>query len=194
MANTPTTKPAERLTEDEIRQLVQRAEQGDVSALPALRTLLDESPAVWQQYGDLALQSECSLIRLVAGQNGMMSECLVRKLATMKAELAGASPSPLERLLAERIAACWLQTAYFDAVIAQSGGVSPVKAAELRQMQDAGHRRFLSGARTLATIRKLLRPVPSALDLLSQPVAETNGRARSQRFRLDALAGRGDNN
>jgi len=188
MTNMPTTKPAERLSEDEIRQLVQRAEQGDVTALPALRTLLDESPAVWNEYGNLALQAECSLVKLASGSNLMMSESLIRKLATMKAELAGPSPSPLEKLLSERIVACWLHVSYFDAVIAQTHGVSAVKANELRRMQDSAHRRFLTATKTLATIRKLLRPAPSVLDLLNKQVPETNGKVQSRRFTLAAMA------
>src|SRR5262245_30801518 len=108
---------AEKLTEDQIQQLVQRAEQGDLTVLPALRKLLDETPAFWEDYGSIALQAECSMVQLAAGSNVMMSESLVRKLAAMKTELAGASATPLERLLAERIAACWLYVSYCDAIL-----------------------------------------------------------------------------
>jgi hypothetical protein len=39
---------------DELRQTVRRAEEGDPSVLPVLRRLLDEHPAVWRRYGNLA--------------------------------------------------------------------------------------------------------------------------------------------
>lgn len=187
MAKVLENKTQERPTEEQIQQLVQRAEQGDQTVLPALRKLLDESPAVWNEYGNLALQAECSLVKLAAGSNLMLSESLVRKLAALKSDIAGPSPSPLERLLSERIAACWLQTAYFDAVIAQAHGVSRLKNNELRKLQDSSHRRFLTATKTLATVRRLLRPPLTTLDLLGRPKPEANGSTQNKRLRPDPI-------
>src|SRR5688500_4628970 len=119
------SKMAEHPAGEELARLLQRAEQGDKSVLPALRKAPGANSAIWQSYGDLGLHAEASLVQLAADSNLLMAECLVRRLAELKQELAGPSPGPLERLLAERVAACWLQVTYLEAVCAQAKGVRP---------------------------------------------------------------------
>ena len=46
----------------------------------------------------------------------------------MKDELCGDAASPLDRLLVERVTASWLQTAYFDALVAQAAGANEATA------------------------------------------------------------------
>jgi hypothetical protein len=86
----------------------------------------------------------------------------------MKDELGGESPSPLETLLAARVAMTWMETAYFDTLIAQSAGASEARLKMLRDQQDAAHRRHLSAIKTLATVRKLLTPAASPLEIASR--------------------------
>jgi hypothetical protein len=136
---------------------------------------------LWQTYGDLALQAEGALVRVAAGSNLLLAESLLFKLRELKAELGGASPSPLERLLIARVAATWLQTAYFDGLLAQAAGAGEARLKVLRQQQDAAHRRHLAGIKQLALVRKLLRPAPSPLELLRAPVGETSAPAATRR-------------
>src|SRR5262249_12071994 len=98
---------------------------------------------------------------------------------------AGPAASPLERLLAARVVACWLQVSYFDALVTQARDANPARAKLLLQQQDSAHRRQLSAARTLATVRKLLVPAPSPGEIATQL-----GRS-GQTFRCDrgAIAG-----
>ena len=53
----PTTEGREKMAEhpggEELARLLQRAEQGDLSALPALREVLDANAPLWREYGDL---------------------------------------------------------------------------------------------------------------------------------------------
>jgi hypothetical protein len=165
--NTKPPKP-EQPTQDDLTKLLKRAEQGDVTVLSELRKVLDGRPDLCETYGDLSLQAEAAMIKLAAGPNILLAETLVRKLAALKSEVAGASPSPLERLLAERIAACWLQVSYFDALLAQAGQASPARLKLLQQQQDAAHRRQLSALKTLAIIRKLLVPTPSPVEIATR--------------------------
>ncbi len=153
---------------EELARLLKQAEQGDLAVLPDLRAALDGNPHIWAQYGDLALQAEASLVKLASATNLLLSESLVRKLHVMKAELAGESPSPLVRLLAERASACWLQTAYFDALLAQSSGASEARLKMLQRERDAAHRRQLSALKTLATVKKLLMPPMSPIQIASR--------------------------
>src|SRR5690242_4848839 len=115
-----TDRPREMVLSNELRSLVERAEQGDASALPGLHEALDRVPALWGQYADLAAAAERAWVGLAAGDNLMLAESLTRKLASLRAELAGpGEPPPLERLLVARVAAGWLQVHYAEALFAQ---------------------------------------------------------------------------
>ena len=119
------TEPSEaeqRAEMDELAPLLKRAEAGDRSVLPQLQRALDGNPDLWRGYGDLAAHAEASLAMLAAGPNLLLAESLKRKLAALKAELGGESPSPLEKLLVERVTATWLQTNYHDGLLAQAAG------------------------------------------------------------------------
>ncbi len=157
---------------DRLRELVQRAQQGDASVLPELRRVLDANPALWQSWGDLARQAEAAWVRLLAGKDLALGECVQRKLEELRAELGGPEPSPLERLLVERVAACWLQTMYSDAVYAQSKEATPAVLRELMKRQESSQRRYLDAIKKLALVRKLLKPALSPLDLATRPVPE----------------------
>jgi hypothetical protein len=152
----------------ELAQLLKRAQAGDVSVLGALRQVLADNPDLWQGYGDLAAQAEAVLIRLAAGRDLLLTEALLRKLAALKQELGGESPTPLERLLIERVTACWLQVNYLDALVAQAQGSSPERMRMLQGQQDAAHRRHLSAIKTLATVRKLLTPALSPVQIATR--------------------------
>src|SRR5262245_53031389 len=86
---------------------------------------------------------------------------MLRKLELLRAELAGPSPSPVERLLVERAVACWLQVQDADVRYAQAqpGGPSTAHNEFLQRRMDRAHRRYLSALRTLALVRKLAVPV-----------------------------------
>jgi hypothetical protein len=142
-----------------MRRVLERAERGDRSALPALEMLLDATPEVWRAYGDLARVAEDAWVELVAGPNLLLKESLRRKLIEMKSELlSGAAASPLEHLLVGRVAAGWLQAAYADAAAAQLREKS-LDLAQLEQQQrrqERAQKGYLAAIRTLATVRKLL--------------------------------------
>jgi hypothetical protein len=155
---------------EDLRALVRRAEQGDTSVLPQLRRLLDETPALWEHYGDLARHAEQSWLALVSGPNLCLQESLQRQLGKLRAELAGETPTPLERLLVDRILACWLQVHYADAAFAQlkDKECRPAQLRSAAHLQDRAHHRYLTSIRQLATVRKLLRPPISPFDIATR--------------------------
>ena len=176
----------------QLARLLRRAEQGDLSSLPELRQALDSNANLWRHYGDLAAQAEASLILLAAGRNLLLAESLQRKLKALKDELGGESPSHLNRLLIERVTATWLQVSYYDGLLAQAKGASEAQAKMLQRQQDAAHRRHLTAVKTLATVRKLLKPTPSTLELLKYPVGRAAGDTGKPQLRPElgaALAG-----
>jgi hypothetical protein len=144
------------------------AEKGDRSVLPELSAALDADKRLWKTYGDLAAHAEAALGMLAAGNNLLLAESLKRTLSAMKTELGGQAPSPLERLLIERVTATWLQVNYFDGLVAQAKETKNAQWQLLQRHQDSAGRRHLAAIKALATIRKLLTPASSPLDIASR--------------------------
>jgi hypothetical protein len=176
MSTTTTTASKQDEILERLQRLVERAEKGDASVLGELRVALDANPWVWERYGDLAQQSQAAWLQLIAGSNLMLHEATSRKAAQLRAELAGPAPSSVERLLVERVIACWLQTNYADAAYAQLKGNTPALHTAALRRQGAAQQRYMQAMRTLVTIRKLLRPAPSPFELLNRPVTEAGAR------------------
>ena len=143
-----------------LSKLVDRTDKGDKAAVAELREFFDEAPSLWEQCGNLAVQAERAWVSLVDGGNPVVNEAFCKKLAKMRAELAGGESSPLERLLAERIAACWLQVQFADAKYAWSlnDGMSLEQGDYYQRCQERAHRRYISAIRALAQVRRLLAP------------------------------------
>ena len=172
MSTTTTAPPKQDEVLERLQRLVERAERGDESVLGELRAALDVNPWVWERYGDLAQQSQAAWLLLVAGRNLLLLESARRKAEQLRAELAGPAPSPLERLLIERIVATWLQVHYSDASYAQLKGTNPAQHTAALQRQNSAQQRYLQAVKALATVRKLLRPGLSPVDLALRPVPE----------------------
>ena len=175
-----------------LEELVGRAMRGDREVLPALRDALDRYPALAKQAGDLAARAEDAWLDLLAGQDLFTAEAVRRQLAALRAELAGPQPSPLERLVVDRIAACFLQLQYADVTYAQARdpGASVAALREMQRRQEGAERRYQAALRQLAVIRKLLRPALSPLQLALGPVGEDAAvpKARATRVTAPQLA------
>jgi hypothetical protein len=143
---------------DEMFEFLRRAETGDTSTLPVLRKILEGPGTVRTLGGDLAERAEKALIDAAAGKNLMFKEALTRKLEMLRAELAGANPTPVENLLVERIVMCWLQVQHAElSCVRHSADLSIAHYHQDRL--DRAHRRYLSALKTLALMRKLAVPV-----------------------------------
>ena len=104
---------SESLSREEFDELVERAEAGDVDALRQLRATLRERPEIWRRLGDLAEHVKSLLVDLTCGKSFLAKESLLLQLEDMERELlSGESTSPLERLLAQRVVASWLDLQY----------------------------------------------------------------------------------
>jgi hypothetical protein len=145
-----------------IVELIRRAEAGDEGALPGLRALFegDRGEILVEEFGgDMARTAERSMVARAAGTNLVMREALHSKLAALRAELAGPDPTPIERLLADRAALCWLAVFEFEAAAAQQLGPISIEVADYQQRRiDRAHKRFLTALKTLAAVRKMAVP------------------------------------
>jgi hypothetical protein len=132
-----------------------RAGAGDQAALPRLRALLDET-GLWRQLGDLAAHAELTLIGHVSGTDLALKEMLARKLGALKAELGGPAPSPLERLLVDRVVIGWLTVYHADLEAAGTKDGDPRRANLALKRQTQAELRYATAIKALATVRRLL--------------------------------------
>ena len=148
-------------TPEAMLAIIERAQSGDEKAMPALREMLDRVPAIREVLGaDLDRTVEHSISKSLGGEDNLaFREAIKRKLSALREELEGPTPSPTERLLVDRVVACWLQVQEADLRYAQAGNCSFEQANYHLKRQDRAHRRFLSAMKTLAMIRKLGLPV-----------------------------------
>jgi hypothetical protein len=144
-------------TEAEMKKLLRKAEKGDTTVLPALRRWMDRTPGYWEAVGDMAKTARESLIRTLSGdKNLVVQEAHARKCTALTAELAGPQPSPLERLLVERIVLCWLHLHYDETLYVQHREKLTLRQDEFFQQRiSKAQARYLSAIRTLAQVRRL---------------------------------------
>lgn len=155
----------------ELRAVVARARRGDHDAMPRLRELLDAHPEIFHKFGDIAQHAQAAWVRLAAGSDLALAEALRRRLADLGDELLGPTPTALERLLVERVVACYVQVHYADSLAAQSQG-APIRQAEFALKRQALAQRALDAAvKSLATTRGLLSRVAPRAAKVSPPVS-----------------------
>lgn len=161
MSDTETPPAVNQADLDKLEKLMTRARAGDRRVLPRLRKFLEANRSVWIRYGDLALHAQMAWIQLAAGPDLVMSESLGRTAEELKAQLAVAGSSLIEKLLIERVVACWLQMAWADGCFAQLRNPSSRQTDELQKRQTLAQRRYLAAVRALAEVRRLLMLTPA---------------------------------
>jgi hypothetical protein len=88
----------------ETRELLQRASKGDESSRQAIRALLadgDRGRHYLESFGSSAEWLIRTIVRKAAGENIASQEAIIRKIESVRAELAGPDPTPMEKVLAE---------------------------------------------------------------------------------------------
>jgi hypothetical protein len=87
-----------------------------------------------------------------------IQELFRQDLARLKADLSGGAATPLERLLADRVALCWLDATTLDVRATLDKGLTRAQIEHAERARDRAHRRFLSASRTLAQVRRIRLP------------------------------------
>jgi hypothetical protein len=104
------------------------------------------------------------LAKTASGGSPLNQEVMVERSRLLALELAGENPTPLERLLADRVASLWvlveLQEMLGAAWYAQgiSNRPSPAYMLQMVRLQESTHRRYLAAIKTLAQVQKLQGP------------------------------------
>src|SRR5262249_19207733 len=114
-----------------------------------------------------------------AGKSGNQGtkESLREDLRGLADELAGPSPSPAERMLADVAATSWFAYRLHEARYvndAMSGEMSLMQSEHAQRRMDRAHRRFLSTVKALATVRRLAVPALQINVAHRQQIAQLN--------------------
>jgi hypothetical protein len=171
--------------------MLRRAAEGDESTLPVVREYL-KRPGALEAYGDMSRAAQRKLIKLFTQKDLVLREAFLARLRLLREELAGPTPTPLERLLAERIVACLLHLEYLELNYSnrvEEGNVKEMKTYLLYEgCLNRAHHRLLAAIKTLALVRKLALPV-----LLHVSAGGGQGNGRGNRIPV-ALNGRHEGN
>ena len=142
------------------KELLERGSKGDITVLPAIHQLLARSPDNYEKLGgNLARCVETSFTKSICGDDLIVREAIYAQLVVMKKELLGEDPTPLEKLLVDRIVACWLQVQDTESRYAQHHLGMSVKQGDYHQRRmESANKRYLAAIKSLALIRKLALP------------------------------------
>src|SRR5262249_54018333 len=133
---------------DELKGLMNRAQKGDYGAQTELRALLDQRSDLWQTVGDLSKHAELNILRLAAGDDYLTQEAMRRMLGKRREDVAGPSPSVVEKMFVERVGVCWLHVNYRK--IESPRGrekKNPPREVSVQGRLDSANRRYLTALR-----------------------------------------------
>jgi hypothetical protein len=124
------------------------------------------------------------LIDWAAGTDGnpKLKASLKKELCEFAAQFAGATPSPVEIVLAETAATCWfafrLHEAQYAGSVKSEEGMSLAQSEHAQRRMDRAHRRFLTTVKTLAAVRRLAVPALQ-INVARQQVNQVNAGGQS---------------
>ena len=141
----------------EIGAVVRRAEKGDKAALAEVRGWLANPGLADALSGDPAREA----LRLLVDKytaSPVVREAVTHKLDEMRRELLGPSPSPLERLLVERVVLTWLYLHRAEAGYAGLSDVTMRQGEYHQRVLTAAQKRYLAAVKGLSEVRRLALP------------------------------------
>jgi hypothetical protein len=112
-----------------------------------------------------------------------VEEAIVERARGLAGEVAGGSPSPLEALLAERVASLWVLVELLEALVCaffsrhNDDRTSASYLLKMVKVQESANRRYLAAIKALAQVRKLPANTPAVqyntqINLATIPVSE----------------------
>ena len=142
----------------------QLAEKGDERASQALIEACQTVPRLWEILSTLSSLAVRSWVDLLASERPgteIVRRSIEKEIERKRTEAAGEDPSPLERLLAERVALCWVAATYADAEYTRKlkAGMSFREGEYYGKRCEQTNRQLLKAIESLARVRRLLTPM-----------------------------------
>jgi hypothetical protein len=144
--------------------MTQLAAQGDDRASQALIEACQTVPRLWEilsTLSSLAVRSWVDLLAPTGPGSEITRRTIEKEIERKRSEVAGEGSSPLERLLAERVALCWLAANYADAEYTRKlkAGMSFREGEYYSRRCEQTNRQLLKAIESLARVRRLLTPM-----------------------------------
>jgi len=158
------TKQITKGEKKEINRLFEEARAGDHAALAELKRFEgvpgEYAMQIMRQQAGAGQRAERALIYAIAQEDTVAQETLRREANELRNTLSASASSPLERLLIDRIACCWLHVNFAQAWCTAGEFMRVGERTEdyLEKRLNFSHRRFLQAVKTLAQVRRLLGP------------------------------------
>jgi len=152
----------------ELQALADRAENGEEGARSELRQALRQSaPEVIARCSNTARVYRGVLAKTASGGSLLVEEAIREGASLMAAEIAGSSPTPLEVLLADRIASLGVLVELQEALGAayysreNPSRADPSLMLKMSKLQESANTRYLAAIRELARVRKVQAGTPA---------------------------------
>jgi hypothetical protein len=153
-----------------VSKVIEDANHSRKGSKEALVKLLDEYPELATLGGDMAHKAENSILETATGSNVLVKETTRRQLETMRRGLTKPTDGELERLLIDRVVLCWLSLHSAEALRADKW--RPSIGTEAADFWDRHVSKlnsdYLRACKTLATVRRLLRPIVAQVNIAEQ--------------------------
>lgn len=146
------------LAEYDIVDLVKLADGGNEEALDLVFGDFKEHPEHALIFGNLDKSAIATRLNASFGSQPASCAAVEIKMKDIVKQVAGDDPTPLERLLAQRIAMCWLDLQQQEHKYSVLGNNSTAMYIFQSKMIDRSHNRYLSAIKALAQIRRMKLP------------------------------------
>jgi hypothetical protein len=150
--STPTTNDPKKTEE-----LLARAHAGDREAYNQVRPLLAQRQAI-EAFGNVSQRSLGVAVNDFSGKDLVTLDAVFRKLDALREELAGPNPTPMERLLVDRVVTMWFHLHKLECSQALATSPHAPGSPDFERAINSAHKRYLTAIRELTTFRRNLRP------------------------------------
>lgn len=117
-----------------------------------------------------------ALVKMASPKDAETREALMQDINDLCVSLAGPTPSPVERVLAETASLCWFDLRHAEAQCTGKA-MTFAQSDHAQRRIDRAHRRLMSTLRTLAQVRRLAFPTVQ-VNLAHQQVNMVEASAR----------------
>ena len=154
------------------RELLEAHRMGDKSAESELTNLVDQYPALMHRLGDIAQLARGKWLSLIVGRDPVFRMATIKKLEDLRSRFP-ANDDPVNQLLVERILASWLQLAFFEGKMAESGSLDREGFGFYSRLQQKALRHHMQAIRNWNHFQNI--PGRNVDDSKSDDVAEAIG-------------------
>ncbi len=150
--------------------VIVKARKGARSMLPEIDGFLD-NPAATALYGDIGRHVLHKWVILQAGEDILRRQAMLRFASDMRTRLAGANPTALDYLLAERVVLTWTFLNFCDIqYIASIEKLTADRSQFHFKRIEMANRNLMAACRTLAKVKKA--KLPDVLAVVNVTVGE----------------------